>query len=78
MKHYEKDSFYEEFEYILDNFPKYHTKIFLGDFIANVGRKDICKPNIWNQSLHEIGNDMFTHRYIHKFIRYLLTGKPTD
>jgi hypothetical protein len=29
-----KDSFYEELERVLDKFPKYHTKILLGDFNA--------------------------------------------
>jgi endonuclease/exonuclease/phosphatase family metal-dependent hydrolase len=48
-----KDSFYEE----LDKFPKYHTKILLGDFNAKVGREDIFKPTIGNESLHEISDD---------------------
>jgi hypothetical protein len=38
-------------------FPKYHKKILLGDFIAKVGKKDISKPTIGNESLHEISND---------------------
>jgi hypothetical protein len=29
----------------------------LGDFDAKVGREDIFKPTIWNESLHEISND---------------------
>jgi hypothetical protein len=45
-----KDSFY-------DKFPKYHMKILLGDFNAKVGREDIFKPIIRNESLHEIIND---------------------
>jgi hypothetical protein len=32
-------------------------KILLGDFNAKVGRKDIVKPTIGNESLHEISND---------------------
>jgi hypothetical protein len=32
-------------------------KILLGDFNAKVGREDIFKPPIWNESLHEIIND---------------------
>jgi hypothetical protein len=32
-------------------------KTFLGDFNAKVGREDIFKPTIWNESLHEISND---------------------
>jgi hypothetical protein len=32
-------------------------KILLGDFSAKVGREDIFKPTIGNESLHEISND---------------------
>jgi hypothetical protein len=32
-------------------------KILLGDFSANVGREDIFKLTIGNESLHEIIND---------------------
>jgi hypothetical protein len=32
-------------------------KIFLGDFNAKVGREDIFKPVISNESLHEANND---------------------
>jgi hypothetical protein len=32
-------------------------KILLRDFNAKVGREDIFKPTIWNESLHEISND---------------------
>jgi hypothetical protein len=32
-------------------------EIFLGDFNAKVGREDIFKPKIGNQSLHKISND---------------------
>jgi hypothetical protein len=32
-------------------------KILLGDFNARVGREDIFKPTIGNESLHEISND---------------------
>jgi exonuclease III len=48
-----KDSFYEELEHVFNKFPKYHMKILLGDFNAKVGRKDIFKPTIGNESLHE-------------------------
>jgi exonuclease III len=51
-----KDSFYEELEHIFDKFPKYHMKMLLGDFNAKAGRKDISKPTIENESLHEISN----------------------
>jgi hypothetical protein len=33
-------------------------KILCEYFNANVGREDIFKPSIWNESLHEIGNDI--------------------
>jgi hypothetical protein len=52
-----KYSFCEELEHIFDKFPKYHTKNLLRDFNAKVGREDIFKPTIWNESLHEISND---------------------
>jgi hypothetical protein len=39
------------------HFPKYHTKILLGDFNANLGKEDIFKPTIGNESLHEGSND---------------------
>jgi hypothetical protein len=35
-----KDSFYEELERMFDKFSKYHMKILLGGFSANVGRED--------------------------------------
>jgi hypothetical protein len=38
-------------------FPKYHMKILLGDFSAKVGREDIFKLIIGNESIHEISND---------------------
>jgi hypothetical protein len=51
-----KDSFYEEVEHVFDKFHKYHMKILL-DFNAKVGREDIFKLTIGNESLHEISND---------------------
>jgi hypothetical protein len=42
---------------VFDKFPKYHMKILFEDFNAKVGRKDIFKPTIGNESLHEISND---------------------
>jgi endonuclease/exonuclease/phosphatase family metal-dependent hydrolase len=45
-----KDSFYEKY-------PKYHMNILLGNFSAKVGREDIFKSTIGNESLHEISND---------------------
>jgi hypothetical protein len=51
-----KDSFYEELEGMFDKFPKYHMKILLGDFNTKVGRENIFKLTIGNESLHEIRN----------------------
>jgi hypothetical protein len=36
---------------------KYHIKMLLGDFNAKVGREDIFKHTIGNESLHKISND---------------------
>jgi hypothetical protein len=52
-----KDSFYEELARVFDQFPRYDTKILLGDFKPKVGREDIFKPTIGNESSHEISND---------------------
>jgi exonuclease III len=52
-----KDSFYKELEQVFDQFPRYRMKILLGDFNAKVGREDIFKPIIGNESLHEASND---------------------
>jgi hypothetical protein len=51
------DSFYEELEQVFDQFPRYHMKILIGDLNAKVGREDIFKPIIGNESLHEASND---------------------
>jgi hypothetical protein len=47
-----KDSFYEELGRVFDQFPRYDLKILLGDFNAKVGREDIFKPTIGNESSH--------------------------
>ena len=52
-----KDSFYEEIEQVFYHFPKYHMKILLRDFNAKVGRENIFKPTIGNESLHQDSND---------------------
>jgi hypothetical protein len=52
-----KDSFYEELEQVFDHFPRYHMKILLRDLNANVGRENIFKPTIGNDSLHQDSND---------------------
>jgi hypothetical protein len=51
-----KTKFYKELEYVFGKFPMYHMKNLL-DFDAKVGREDIFKPTIGNESLHEISND---------------------
>jgi len=52
-----KVSFYEELEQVFDNFPKYHMKNLLADFNAKVGRMNIFKPTIGQESLHQDSND---------------------
>jgi endonuclease/exonuclease/phosphatase family metal-dependent hydrolase len=52
-----KDSFYDELGRVFDQFPRYDMKILLGDFNAKVGREDILKLTIGNESSHEISND---------------------
>jgi hypothetical protein len=52
-----KDSFYEELGHVFDQFPRYNMNILLGDFNAKVGREDIFKPTIGNESSGEISND---------------------
>jgi hypothetical protein len=55
-----KDSFNNELECIFVNFTKYIVKISLGELNAKVGREDIFKPTVGNESLHEISNDNVT------------------
>ena len=52
-----QDSFYEELEQVFDHFPKYHTKMLLGDFNAKVGREKIFKPTIGQESVHQDRKD---------------------
>jgi len=42
---------------VFDHFPKYHTKILLGYFNAKVGRENIFKPTIGQESLLQDRND---------------------
>jgi hypothetical protein len=51
---YMKDSFYEELERVFEKFPKCQTEILLGDFSSKVGREDVFKPTVANDSLHKI------------------------
>jgi hypothetical protein len=52
-----KDRFYEELVHVFDKFPKHRMKILLGYFNAKVGREDIFKSTIGNESLNKISND---------------------
>jgi hypothetical protein len=52
-----KDSFYEDLGCVFDQFPTYDMNILLGDFNVKLGRKNIFKPTIRKESLHEISND---------------------
>jgi len=52
-----KDSFYEELEQVFDHFPKYCTKMLLGDFNAKLGRENIFKPTTGQESLHQDSNE---------------------
>jgi hypothetical protein len=47
-----KERFYEELEHVFDKFLKYYMKMLSRDFNAKVGREDIFKPSIGNESLH--------------------------
>jgi hypothetical protein len=43
-----KDSFYEKQGHVFNQFPRYKTKILLGDINAKVGRENIFKLTIGN------------------------------
>ena len=42
---------------VFNHFPKYRMKILLRDFKAKVGRENIFKPTIGQESLHQDSND---------------------
>jgi exonuclease III len=52
-----KGSFYEELGCVFSQFPRYNMNILLGDFNVKVGREDIFKPTVGNESSHESSND---------------------
>jgi endonuclease/exonuclease/phosphatase family metal-dependent hydrolase len=54
-----KTVFTRNWSRFLNNFPKYHMKILLGDFNVKVGRENtrIFKPTIGTESLHQDSND---------------------
>jgi hypothetical protein len=47
----------QELGRVFDQFPRYDKKTLLGDLNAKIGREDIFKPTIGNESSHEISND---------------------
>jgi hypothetical protein len=51
-----KDTFYKEREHVFDQVLMYHMKMLLEDFSAKIGREDIFKLTIVNESLHEIND----------------------
>jgi hypothetical protein len=51
-----KDSPYEEIEKVFVYFPKHHIQILL-EINEKLGREDIFKPTIGNDSLHQDSND---------------------
>ena len=51
-----KDSFYEGLGQVFYHFPKYHMKKSIRRFNENVGRENIFKPTVGNESLHQKSN----------------------
>jgi hypothetical protein len=52
-----KASFYKELVCVFEQFLKYHMKILIGGFSAKVGREDIFRSTVMNESLHEMSYD---------------------
>jgi hypothetical protein len=52
-----KGSFSEKVGRVFEQIPMYDMKIILGEFKVKVGKANIFKPTIGNESLHEISND---------------------
>jgi hypothetical protein len=48
-----KDSLHEELQQVVNHFPKYHTKILLGDFNAEVGIENISIQQLGLESTSE-------------------------
>ena len=51
-----KDNFHKELEQVINCFPKFRMNIQLGDLNAKLGREDVFKLKIWNESLHQSRN----------------------
>ena len=64
--------FYEELEQVFYHFPKYCKNFLLGDFNHILGRENILKPKIGNESLHQDSNDNGVR--IVNFLLLLLTA----
>jgi hypothetical protein len=82
-----KDRFYEEPEYVFDQFLKHRMRTLLGDFSAKISREDIFKPTVGNACLPKISNHnspanlvvkstIFPHCSICKFTQTSLGGNP--
>jgi hypothetical protein len=52
-----KYCFYEEIEEVFDLFPNYRMKILLREFNVKLGRENIFKPTIENESLPQGSSD---------------------
>jgi hypothetical protein len=52
-----KGIFREELGRVIYQFPKYDMKILLDGYNAKIGREDILKPTIGNESSYEISSD---------------------
>jgi hypothetical protein len=60
-----KQDFFEELGGVFDQFPKYNMKILLSDFSAKVGRENIFKPTVGNESIEETSNDNGVVNFAH-------------
>ena len=52
-----KEEFYNLLEQSINQIPNLGIKVILGDFNAKVGKEDIHKPTIGNESLHNKTNN---------------------
>jgi hypothetical protein len=48
-----KHNFYVQLNNKIDQFPKYHTKILLGDFDEKLETQDLLRPTNGNENLRE-------------------------
>jgi hypothetical protein len=46
-------TFYEELQRVFGLFSKYPMRILSGDYTAKLGRDDVFKPTVGNESLHQ-------------------------